>query len=436
MPGNGFGPTEEAQKSHLAFDLRGSTAVYGARLGSLLLGAALTVGAARLLAPVGLGEYATIVTSTDLGVQIANFGISSSLLVLLSRDPQRVRAIAPRLWWFTAVWMIALGALFRITLLASPGLQLVARWWPLLTIWIPLKLLRLNQLAALTALEAYAALSGLEVLARSITVGLGLGALVYFRQDLFFFVAALVLSELLNAVFGAALLQRVAARQLISASSAGGFYSKALRVAFRAYPLLLLPWILVRSDVLLVRAFRGPTETGLYSVASQIVEIGLLLPSTLAAFTVPALMRGAGTAQGLLRLSRRLGLLVAAGSLLIALVGKPLITLVLGKEYLGVYRPLVFLLPGFIALALETLLVQHFSLQEFPSFLSLYWLFGVCVNLSLNIALIPRFGITAAATTSSLGYILVFLLVLRRFLRDTGIHWGRALLGQRIDTVS
>jgi O-antigen/teichoic acid export membrane protein len=55
--------------------------------------------------------------------------------------------------------------------------------------------------------------------------------------------------------------------------------------------------------------------------------------------------------------------------------------------------------------------------------LSFYWLGGVIVNLVLNLALVPHYGMLAAAFSSTVAYSLVFVLVLARFQKETCMTW-------------
>ena len=98
---------------------------------------------------------------------------------------------------------------------------------------------------------------------------------------------------------------------------------------------------------------------------------------------------------------------------------------VFGPPFTGAYPALVLLLPGFVALALQGLLGQYFASRGFPVFLSAYWLLGLIVNVALNLLLVPRFGLLAAAGSSSVAYGLVFSLMLRRFRAEYAMEKAR-----------
>jgi O-antigen/teichoic acid export membrane protein len=78
-----------------------------------------------------------------------------------------------------------------------------------------------------------------------------------------------------------------------------------------------------------------------------------------------------------------------------------------------------------VALALQGLLGQYFASRGFPVFVSVYWLLGLIVNVTLNLLLVPRFGLLAAAGSSSVAYGLVFTLMLRRFRAEYAMEKAR-----------
>ena len=167
----------------------------------------------------------------------------------------------------------------------------------------------------------------------------------------------------------------------------------ALRLGLRAYPLLFLPYLLIKSDILLVRWLRGAAETGIYSVAGQAVDVLLLLPSTIAAVALPSIVRAARPRDEFVRVVRPTLLLSVGLALLVAAFGYWPILIVFGRPYVGAYSALLFLLPGFLCLALQSVLSQYFAARRFPLILSAFWLAGIAVNTTLNLAFVPVLGV-------------------------------------------
>ena len=406
-------------------DWRGSASVYAARLGSVVVGAVTSALVARILLPAGQGDYATVLAGADMAAQFANVGLSSSLLVEASRSPSDVRRMIRVSGLFIAGAFLSLAVLWPLVHTLFPGESSAAAWWAVWIAWVPIRLSRLHSGALLTALRGYGSLAGLEFFGRLASAGLGLGALYVLRTGLTGFLSALVLADLLVAAAGYGVLLSIAPRA--NRDGTPGFAPTLIRIGLRAYPLLVLPWLLIRSDVLLTRAICGSAEAGLYSVASQVVDLALLLPLTLASFAVPRLAREAGAVDTLPGICRMLAGYVLAISLAIVIVGKPGLRLMFGEAYGRAWAGVLLLLPGLLALSIEMVLAQFYAIRGFPAFLTYAWLAAFALNLALNLVLLPRFGVLAAAGTSSVGYAVVCFVVVRRFERDPGIPWRRLL---------
>jgi O-antigen/teichoic acid export membrane protein len=237
---------------------------------------------------------------------------------------------------------------------------------------------------------------------------------------------ALMIADLLIALAGAWLVARGAPAAGDDEATAE-FFRSAFRLGARAFPLLFLVYLDTRSDILILRAIRGTAETGIYSIAAQFVDLGLLLPTSVAAFMIPELARDSRGADFIATQSRRLLLYASLLAALAATAGSPLIRIVFGEAYASAYPALLILLPGFVALSVQSVLVQYFNAQGFPLFLAGYWVAAAALNIGANLALVPRFGMYAAAATSSVSYSLVLFLTANRFRKETASSWKNLL---------
>jgi len=391
--------------------------LYFVRLVGQGVGMALTILSARVLHPEGRGDFVAVSTGAALAVQALNLGLSSSLVVLFSRQPVRVGRYRRHLILLAAAWAALLT--IAVALAMSIGRADIAYWWPAWALWVPLQLLGLYQGAALLALQDSKALARIELTGRGAALLLGTAALMAFGSSLPPFLVAVVAADGLVAALGAFHLARASGDRFIGLGRAGPFFCTALQMGLRAYAPLVLFFLLVKSDILVLRALRGAAETGVYSVASQFVDIALILPASIGALLLPSVVRAPRPEAEMLRVLRPAGLLTVGMALGMLVLGHWAIVLLFGRAFEPAYPALLLLLPGFACLALLSLLGQYFASRGFPLFLSTYWLLGFVTNLSLNLLLIPRFGFMAAAASSSVTYALVFGLFLRRFLQGT-----------------
>ena len=394
--------------------------LYFARLLGQALGVVLTIASARVLQPEGRGEFASLSVAAVVGVQVLNLGLSSSLAVLFARRPARIGRYRRHLAYLAIACAAVLTALGTVLTWIRPSSALT--WWPLWAAWVPLLLLGLYQGAALVALQDARALARIELAGRCCAVVLGGSSLLVYGSRLGPFLMAVVTGDALIAALGAVYLARLFPGRPASFRRAAQFFRSALRLGLRAYPPLVLFFLLVKSDILVLRLVRGAAETGVYSIASQIVDVALILPSTIGALFLASVVRSKHPATELLRVLRPVALAVGCLALAMLIFGHWAILWVFGSPFVGAYPALVLLLPGFVALALLGLLSQYFASRGFPVFVSVYWLLGLIVNVSLNLLLVPRFGLLAAAGSSSVAYGLVFLLMLRRFRAEYAVE--------------
>ena len=390
--------------------------LYFARILGQVIGTLLTILSARVLLPAGRGEFATLSAAAVLGAQALNLGLSSSLAVLFSRRPSRIGRYRVHLAWLALGWALVVGTLGAAQLLAREAGPLAG--WPLLAAWVPLQLLGLYQGAAMVALQDAKWLSRIELLGRCCALVLGSASLLVFGSALAPFVAAVVAGDAVIAILGGGRLARISRVRPARTRRAVHFFRSAFRMGLRAYPPLVLFFLLVKSDILLLRLLRGPAETGVYSVAAQIVDVALILPTTIGALSLASVVRSPRPAAELMRVLRPTALLVFGLALGMLVLGRPVILLLFGRPFEGAYPALLVLLPGFVCLALQSVLGQYFAARGFPFVLTLYWAIGLVVNLALNLLLVPRHGFLAAAASSSVAYALVFALLWRSFRRD------------------
>jgi len=394
-----------------------------ARLLAQAVGTVLTVVSARVLAPEGRGEFVALSATAVLAAQMLNLGLSSSLAVLFSRRPARIGFYRRYLVHIALAWASLLAALAAGLAWLAPGTGLP--WWPLCAAWVPLQLLGLYQAAALVALQDARALSRIELAGRCSALALGGGSLLAFGSALFPFLVSVIAADAVVASLGARRLAQVSRVEPAGRRQAVAFFRFAYGLGLRAFPPLLLFFLLVKSDVLVLRLMRGAAETGIYSIASQIVDVALILPSTIGALVLASVVRSPRPAAELLRVMRPAAFAMGGFALAMLALGHWAILWVFGPPFTGAYPALVLLLPGFVALALQGLLGQYFASRGFPVFLSVYWLLGLIVNVALNLLLVPRFGLLAAAGSSSVAYGLVFSLMLRRFRAEYAMEKAR-----------
>jgi O-antigen/teichoic acid export membrane protein len=204
----------------------------------------------------------------------------------------------------------------------------------------------------------------------------------------------------------------------------------------RNYASSLFWLFLFSSDALLVNHFLGNGPTGVYSVA---VSLGLpitMLGAVIGTLTFQRVAADSSEANRVANTNRVVRILVPAAALLaigVGIAGQWAIPALYGSQFDGATTALLLLLPGFFALAVETVVMNFLAGDGSPPVV--YWgpFVGLVINLGANLYVIPRWGIEGAAVTSSVGYAVVLVIVLGYYLRWTHSRLGETILPRMAD---
>lgn len=195
----------------------------------------------------------------------------------------------------------------------------------------------------------------------------------------------------------------------------------------------LLVFLIYRADLLLIGYFLSQTEVAYYYVAVIIAERLHYLTKSVRIVMLPAASYSKANQEKMPLIARLNLLIVAVGAGLLALLAHWLIPLVFSTQYNPAVKPLLYLLPGIIAITLPKLLSADFAARGLPKYDLYASAVNFIVNLGLNLWLIPRYGISGAAISSSISYIIAASLTAYFYRRITGLPFREFLLPQRND---
>jgi O-antigen/teichoic acid export membrane protein len=393
--------------------VRKISASYAVQLLSVTLNLITTVILARSLGPQGRGLYAVALALGNLGIQIGNLGLHSANTIHVARERQLLAKLLSNavaagfgLGGLIAVLVWVISSQFLASALLPPNLLLLS------LLWIPV---------GLTFLLVQNLLLGVQEI-RIYNIGEALNKILALTL-----VGAAILANLgrVEFVFAASLLS-VVVSLLWAISRANGLIvgwvkpswellGRTLEVGFKAYVICLLSFLVLRIDLLMVKYMLGAEQAGYYSVAASMADVCLILPVVAGAILFPRL---AAMNDGRLRMSlMRKAVFGTALCLLpilalISLAAAPAVQFLFGRVFLPSAVAFVWLVPGVLALGLETVMVQYLNSFGFPKSIIAVWAVTAVFNILANLWAIPQFGIVGASAVSSLSYALAFLLVL------------------------
>jgi O-antigen/teichoic acid export membrane protein len=186
----------------------------------------------------------------------------------------------------------------------------------------------------------------------------------------------------------------------------------------RLYIANLMAFLVIRADLLLVNAYRGTIQAGLYSVTVAVADALYVIPTAFALNLFPRVARGGTTAQSA-EVFRKVAILFGGLCLLAALLARPAITLVYGSHFEPAVALFYWLVPGTFCLGMLNVLAHHFAGRGFPIQAVLVWLATLAVNVSINVLLLSH-GTYVAALSSTVAYLMLLVLYVRMFASESG----------------
>lgn len=182
-----------------------------------------------------------------------------------------------------------------------------------------------------------------------------------------------------------------------------------LAYAAATFATISLTQVVHRTDVLIVGGYKGSAAAGLYAVAVQMGDLLMVMP---AALGVLLFRRGARSIEGhwqdAIRVLAWTAPFAVASALVIGVLAEPMIRTFFGDDFAGAVRPLRWLLPGVVLLALQSLVSNYLAGRGRPRAVLYAWTAAAVFTIVADLIVVPRHGIVGAAAVSSASYLLVF----------------------------
>ena len=397
---------------------------YATQLGVLALGAIATLASARMLGPSGRGAFQVLQT---LAIEI---GTAGSLGILVSAVYFAARFELPRERIVGALMcLVAILGIVVTTLVWAFRSQLADLFFS--TEPPTFAILLVGPLSAL-----WFGSTGLVALYRGANRFHRFNALTLAVQGLF--VGSLVLGL---AIAGADVQTAIAASVIGYALAVlllitfvwrdfGVSLSRPFEVIWRlvcfnflGHVGTFLQQLSYRLDIFILAAARGTTEVGYYAVAVAISQVLWYLPNSLG--NVLLSRTAAGEREGAnARLTAVCQLVVPILIVIVGVVaatGPWTIPLAFGQDFAPASTALLLLAPGIVALGLWKVLANDLAGRGVTVAKLESAGPGAVVTVTLDLLLIPRFGLEGAAVASSAAYITTCAVIVWRTSRITGI---------------
>ena len=185
-----------------------------------------------------------------------------------------------------------------------------------------------------------------------------------------------------------------------------------------------------RLDQFVVLAFVSTAGVGIYAVSVSLSQAIWFLPNAVAAVLLPRLTATdeEDAARTTPVVCRTTLLVSALAALALGAVSPWLVEGLFGADFKASLAPLLWLLPGTVALAGSKVLASYILSQGRPLTNSVITGAALFVTVVADFALIPPFGVTGAAAASSLAYGTHFALMLLAYRSISGGSLSEAVI--------
>ena len=410
---------KEKPSGHMLLDILG---LISSRLMLVVFGLGTGIITARLLGPHDRGLFTVLLLLPQTLVNLAKMGVAQANVFYIRKRGASVATVASNslvLCITVSVVLLATCYVGRDWFIA-PFTKGAAPAYVLLALTaVPFVLIESYFLSILQAVEnfrAYNLQSVYKAVFSFVTIAVALLAL---HGRLW---AALLSQMLVTAGANLWLLYQVRQVAPFGLRWDGTVGRGTLEFGAKSYLQTLAAHLHYRIDIYLIAYFLSPIEVAFYSIAvnmtNPILQISdaigtVIFPKLAGSSDVDAHARTAITCRHTL-FATILAAIFYAG------VGSQALTILYGDRYAPAIRPMLLMLPGIIMISLYQILTRNFTSRNRQQVNIVAAVLALGVNLSLNVLLIPRFGIAGAALSTAVSYTLAALLLLFVFVRESG----------------
>ncbi len=183
----------------------------------------------------------------------------------------------------------------------------------------------------------------------------------------------------------------------------------------KAIPLsltMIIHTLFVKIDVLMIEYYLTNEELGIYSVAVRLMETWVFIPIFITTSFMPSLIDSKAIDHS--KYNRRLQQLT---SLLVwfslclgtatTLLSTPIVSILFGEKFIGAAPSLAIIIWVILFVSVLQVTVKKMIIENNTFGIILRPVVGLLLNISLNIYLIPQYGIKGAAISTTLSYLFI-----------------------------
>ncbi|MBT9315660.1 oligosaccharide flippase family protein [Leptothoe spongobia] len=405
------------------------------QLGAGVLQLFTVIVIARSLGPEGNGQFAIALLLPTILYQFLAMGMPTANAHFISSNNVSVRtAFDTSVRWFTFLVPVglAIGAL-SIWLAGSQWFPGVASntLWLALAIY-PILLLQVFLVSIFQGLQNFKAYNIVLLLQPAIALVLSLALVAIGLGNVTAMMAAYLVGALVALAASYLMLYHQLYRTASIDSEIQSYGQRIIRYALKSHLGIALAFFNYRVDVYLLNLLGDTAGTGLYVIATQMVEKLWLLSAAVGVVMLPLLSQLASEEEKRRKLTPLMYIFVLSltglAGIATGILAVPIISMLFGADYADSALVMQLLLPGVVAWSGARVLAHDIAARGKPE-LNIYMNLGVLlINVIGNILLIPKYGMSGAAVATTVAYILFSVQMTFVYTKVAKTNWKSVLV--------
>lgn len=164
-----------------------------------------------------------------------------------------------------------------------------------------------------------------------------------------------------------------------------------------------------RIDQVILKNYINTEAVGLYSSAVSLSEVWYFIPTIIVSALFPSIINSQkNNTRTYGKRIIKLTLFLIGISSFIAIVGtvfaKPILNLVFGIDFISAYKALQLYIWSGVGISIGTVIIQYLVAEKLSLVILYISIIGMVLNVTLNIILIPKYGIDGAALATLVSY--------------------------------
>ena len=211
-------------------------------------------------------------------------------------------------------------------------------------------------------------------------------------------------------------------------------YSKELfKNSLRTYLNNILTFITYRFDVYILKLFVGFYEIGIYTLAVALVEKLWIFPTSIRSVLYLELNNKRKDEAFVAQILRLLTLFVIVVGSVVAVLSFYIIPFVFSERFEASVVPFLILLPGILMFCFSKILAAYFISCDMIKINTYSSIIIACINLILNLILIPKYLIFGAALSKTIAFTIGSIYHLKVFNKVTKTNYTDMLIIKKND---